>query len=380
MIPRNVRRNPWVRTTVFLGLLLSALSLAYMIWDILALFFLSFFFAYMLDPAVDFAEEQLQVNRVTAVILLLTLICFLAVVLGYFLTTQLIVVTQTLGELEVNLQEWSQWVKPFLPAALAENVDPLVKSLETDQAFDFQRLADYIRTNLVDISDTLQEGSFFLVGFARQTLGGVIGVTVNAMVLIFVTIYFLKDFDELIVSIRKLIPRHLRPSTDELFKEVDDLLRAFLRGHLVVSVTIGILLGSGYMLVGLEGGFLVGFLSGVMNVIPYVGPSLGFLLAVGLGLYQFGFSLPILGILAVFVFVQSLEGNVLTPNIVGGAVGLNPVTVIFALLVFGKFFGFVGLLLAIPSAGVLKVLLRRLYRYYRSTEFYRGKSRARDSS
>lgn len=374
MIPGEVLRNPWVRSVFFLGLVSGVLMVGYLIWDIIMLFMLAFFFAYLLDPAADWVEEQLQVGRVTSVVILLVVITLFTVLLGYFLTTQVIVFTQQISEMEPNIQKIADWITAFLPPPFETSFELFMKTISSEGVLDFQKLADYLRDNLASVSKTLEEGSFFLLGFARQTLGGVIGVTVNVMVLIFVTIYFLRDFDQLIFDIRKLIPHPARPGLDELFKEVDGLLRAFFRGHLIVCLTIGILYGTGYLILGLEGGFLVGFLSGLMNVIPYVGPTLGFLLAVVLGLFQFGLSIRIAGIVLVFVLVQSLEGNVLTPNIVGGAVGLNPVTVIFSLMVFGKFFGFIGLLLAIPSAGILKVILTRFYRYYRSTEFYRGTS------
>ncbi|MFB6347145.1 MAG: AI-2E family transporter [bacterium] len=370
MIPTQISRNPWFQTAVAVSLSLALLWFGYLIRDILMLFLLAFFFAYVLDPAVDWVEENLSVGRITSVIILLTVITILTFILGYFLTSQLIDATQKIAETDPNLQKVTTWIKSFLPGPLAERFQLFVNQLETEKFVDFQRIANYIQQNLSSVSNTLQQGSFVILGFARQTLG-IIGVIVNVVVLIFSTIYFLKDFDHMIETMRKLIPHYMRPTADELFKEVDEMLRAFFRGHLIVCVTIGILYGTGYLLVGLEGGFLIGFLSGLMNVIPYIGPSIGFLLASGLGLYQFGLGLRIGGIVLVFVLVQSLEGNILTPNIVGGAAGLNPVTVIFALLVFGKFFGFIGLLIAIPCAGILKVFLLRLYRYYRSTDFYR---------
>lgn len=368
MIPDTIRSNPWIQLLFFLGLLVAFGWLFVQISGIVLLFALAFFLAYILDPAVDGVEEILGVSRLSAVAILLTIIVLIMTGLGYYLTQQAFLVAQEIGNIMQNPPDVRAWVESILPHPLYKSMESSLKQLESRELY--QRGVDYAQTHLSSVTDTLGRGSQFLIGFARQTLGAV-GIAVNIMVFIFATIYFLRDFDAMVHNIRKLIPIRYRPPVDEIFRKIDQLLRAFFRGHLIVSVIIGILYGTGYLLVGLKGGFLIGFLSGLMNFIPYVGPALGFLFAFGLGLYQFGFGGSILGILIVFVTVQSLEGNILTPNIVGGAVGLNPVTVIFALLVFGHFFGFIGLLLAIPFAGILKVLLVRLLRYYRATEFYR---------
>jgi predicted PurR-regulated permease PerM len=368
MIPEEIRQNPWVQAVVGVGISLGVLWFLSLIWDIILLFLLAFFLAYILDPAVDWMENGLGVQRLYAIVILLTIIVIFMTGLGYYLTQQALLIGHEIGTILKNPPDIQAWAQYLLPEPLYTSVEASLENFKTQKLY--ERGLSYVRTHLSSVTNTLTQGSTVLLGFARQTLGA-LGIFINSMVFIFATIYFLWDFDSVIHNLRTLIPLRYRPSTDELFGEIDELLRAFFRGHLIVSVTIGILYGTGYLLVGLRGGFLIGFLSGLMNFIPYVGPSIGFLLAFGLGLYQFNTFSSILGIIIVFVLVQSLEGNILTPNIVGGAVGLNPVTVIFSLLVFGKFLGFIGLLVAIPMAGIFKVLLTRLVRYYRSTDYYR---------
>lgn len=368
MIPETLRQNPWVQGAFFLAVVLLCLWFFVLIRDILLIFSLALFLAYLLDPAVDGVETLLGVGRIWAVLILLFFVVIILSGLGYYLTQQAILLTQEIGKLIQNPPDVMDWANSTLPEPLYSSLESNLRQLESGKLY--QRFLNYLRTHLSNITSTLTRGSSILMGFAQQTLGAV-GIIINIFVFVFATIYFLRDFDSLILNLRKLVPMRYRVPVDDCFNEIDELLRAFFRGHLIVSVTVGILYGTGYLLVGLRGGFLIGFLSGLMNFIPYLGPSLGFLLAVGFALYQFGFSWNLLGILAVFVLVQSLEGNVLTPNIVGGAVGLNPVTVIFALLIFGKFMGILGLILAIPLTGILKILLIRLIDYYRSTEFYR---------
>ncbi len=368
MIPEEIRRNPWVRSVFGIGF--SALVIWFLtaIWDIVLLFILAFFLAYLLDPAVDWTEHRLGTGRLTAVIILLTVIAVFLSGLVYYLSQQALFLAREVGTILKNPPDIQAWAAYLLPEPLHARLQTTLENFRSQGPY--KQMMEYIRTHLSSITNTLTQGSSFIVGFTRRTLGA-LGFAINSLVFVFASIYFLWDFDSLILNLRKLVPFRFRRSVDDFFAEIDELLRAFFRGHLIVSVIIGILFGIGYLLVGLRGGFFIGFLSGLLNFIPYVGPGIGFLLAFGLALYQFHTLGSILGILIVFVVVQFLEGNILTPNIVGSAVGLNPVTVIFSLLVFGKFFGFIGLLLAIPLAGIFKVLLTHLVRYYRSTDFYR---------
>lgn len=367
MFPEAVRQNPWVRSAVTLvGIGALLYSLCY-IWGIVSLFLAAFFLAYILDPAVDWIELYTNLDRVYAIAILLVVVCLFAGLLGYYLTQQASVVAQEVTKIVQNPPPVREWAQTTLPETLYEAIEERLARLES-RAF-YQRFIEYVRSHVTTITETVTEGSTFVLGIARRTLG-VVGVAVNALVFVFAAFYFLRDFDRIIFGLKRIVPVQYRDSVRQCSNEVDELLRAFFRGHLIVSLTVGVLYGSGYMLVGLKGGFLVGFLTGLLNFIPYVGPAIGFVVAFGLGLYQFGLSGSLLGLALVFVFVQSLEGNILTPNIVGGAVGVNPVTAIFSLLVCGKLFGFLGLVFAIPLAGIVRIFLWHLFRYYRTTSLY----------
>jgi len=143
--------------------------------------------------------------------------------------------------------------------------------------------------------------------------------------------------------------------------------------------TVCLILGTYYavalMLVGLQFGLVVGFIAGLITFIPYVGALVGGALAIGLGLFQFWGDWVSLGLVAgVFVVGQVLEGNVLTPKLVGGSVGLHPVWLLLALSVFGSIFGFVGMLVAVPVAASLGVVARFGVSQYKDGRLYRGLS------
>ncbi len=157
--------------------------------------------------------------------------------------------------------------------------------------------------------------------------------------------------------------------------EIDVTLAAFIRGMGTVCLILGTYYAVALMLVGLQFGLIVGFVAGALTFIPYVGAIIGGVLAIGLALFQFWGEWVSLGLVAgIFVLGQVIEGNVLTPKLVGDSVGLHPVWLIFALSVFGSLFGFVGMLVAVPLAAALGVITRFLSAQYRHSQLYRGTS------
>ncbi len=372
LLPGDVLENPWFQLVLLTAGTLFLLVFVYLVRDVLLPFFLAFIVAYMLDPPVDWLEARWGLNRVSATVMVLTLLTLLLVLLGYYLADQAVEFAQGFGGLLENPPDVVNGLRSRLPVSLQKYLDAFMRTGDTADLL--EGTLQFLRDHLSTVAETLTGSTDLLVLFATRTLG-VLGVIVNLIVFLFSVIYFLRDFDRILEQFSRLVPPRYRSELRSTLREIDELMRAFFRGHLIVCLTLGVLYGGGYLLVGLEGGFLVGFLSGLLNVVPYLGPTVGFSMALVLALYQFGMTYWVLTVVGVFVVVQSLEGNVLTPNIVGGAVGLHPVVVIFALMLFGKLFGFLGLLFAIPLAAILKVLLRRVFQRYRESDLYRDSSR-----
>ncbi|MFB6356132.1 MAG: AI-2E family transporter [bacterium] len=370
MIPKPVRENPWVQT---LGLLLlTVLIVAFFIYirNILLPFLFAFLIAYVFDPVVDFMEDPLRLNRTVAIILLLVILTGVVSLLSWYLVEMGGKFVNELGRLAEDPPEIKSWlknIKGWLPASVQAYFDQQLLEQRPQQLL--KQGLTFLKDNLAGITDAIGTGSNVLVSFATGTFGAVTTM-INVSIVVIVAIYFLRDFDDMVARMRKLIPTHYRDTVDDIFGEIDELMRAYLRGYLVVSAILGVMFAIGYTLIGLNGGFLVGLLTGAMNIIPYLGPAMGVVLALGMAFYQFGVSCWVLSVLGIYVLVQSIEGNLLTPFIIGEAVGLNPVAVIFALMVFGKLLGFVGLLLAIPLAAIVKVLLKRLIIRYKNSTYF----------
>jgi predicted PurR-regulated permease PerM len=188
-----------------------------------------------------------------------------------------------------------------------------------------------------------------------------------------VAFYLLLDWNRVVTSFDELIPLHQRKTVRGLFRDINKALSGYLHGQLLVCVILGAYYAIGLTLAGLSFGVLIGAVSGFLTFVPYVGSLTALVVSLGVALAQF---FPdwsrILIIVGIVLVGQFLEGNVLSPKLVGESVGLHPVWLIFALLAGGSLFGFVGLLLAVPLAAAIGVLTRFALQRYRASPLYNG--------
>jgi predicted PurR-regulated permease PerM len=188
-----------------------------------------------------------------------------------------------------------------------------------------------------------------------------------------VAFYLGSDWDRMVSAIDRLIPLHQRETVRKLAREIDASISAYVHGQSGVCLILGSYYAVALTLAGLNFGFLIGVVSGIISFIPYVGSLTAFVVSLGVAVAQFfpdwGNILIIVGIV---LFGQFIEGNVLAPNLVGHSVGLNPVWLMFALFAFGYLFGFVGLLLAVPLAAAAAVLIRFALQRYMASPLYTG--------
>lgn len=188
-----------------------------------------------------------------------------------------------------------------------------------------------------------------------------------------VAFYLLCDWDRILNTFDELIPMRQRETVRGLFREINAAISGYLHGQLLVCLILGVYYASALTLAGLNFGLLIGAVGGFLTFIPYVGSLTVLVVASAVALAQFFPDwVHILLIVGVVLFGQFIEGNVLSPKLVGESVGLHPVWLIFALLAAGYLFGFVGLLLAVPIAAAAGVLTRFGVRRYRASALYTG--------
>lgn len=188
-----------------------------------------------------------------------------------------------------------------------------------------------------------------------------------------VTFYLLLDWNRLLQLLRDLLPRDIEPTVSHLAGECDEVLAAFLRGQLLVMISLALVYAVGLEIVGLKLALIIGMVAGLGSIIPYFGFAIGIVSATIAAIIQFGNFHDVLKVWAVFAVGQGIEGWVLQPYFVGNRIGLHPVAVIFAIMAGGQLFGFVGMLLALPVAAVILVLLRHGHTLYQQSRLYQGR-------
>lgn len=188
-----------------------------------------------------------------------------------------------------------------------------------------------------------------------------------------VTFYILLDWPRMLGALEALIPPRSRDTVHAIVHDIDRALAGFLRGQLLVCLFLAAWYGIGLTVIGLNFGLLIGLLGGILSFVPYVGSLIVLVLSLLIAVVQGWPSWHLAAFaLGVVLIGQFLEGNVLSPKLVGDKVGLHPVWIIFALLGFGSVFGFTGLLVAVPVASALGVLLRFATQRYRESPIYTG--------
>ena len=336
-----------------------AAVIVYLIWllaPVLMPFAVAAMLAYLGDPLVD-RLERLGLNRAWAATIVFVVL--LVAVIGVVLLLIPLVVRQV-ENLVDNLPRYGAWAQtvawPWLQGRL--HLDP--------HTFDSDRLLDAIKSHLGSIGDV---AGTVLGKVSRSGVGIAMWLT-NLVLIPVVAFYLLRDWDRLVGTIDRMLPRSLQPTIAHLARESDRILGAFVRGQLLVMLALGVFYGAGLGLVGLAVGPLIGMVAGLLSFVPYLGFIIGFVAAMIAVLVQYGDWTHVLLVSGVFVIGQLLEGYVLVPKLVGDKIGLHPVAVIFAVLAGGYLFGFLGVLLALPAASVIMVLLRYLLERYRHSELY----------
>jgi predicted PurR-regulated permease PerM len=274
----------------------------------------------------------------------------------------------------------------IVPLAIKQAVD-FLSSLPDFIARTHDRLLPYL-TDLqrrFDLPDAAE-----LNEIARQRLGtaltwlvglleGMVGqglALANLLSLIFITpvvaFYLLRDWDRLVARVDDLLPRDHATVIRQQAALANQSLAGFARGQSMVCLTLALYYSISLVIVGLPFGMVVGLIAGLLAFIPYVGSLTGFVVSMAIAIGQFDQWWPIVVVALIFGVGQVLEGNFLTPKLVGDRVGLHPVWIIFALLSGGALFGFLGLLLAVPVAALVGVLVRFSIAQYRASRLYLG--------
>jgi predicted PurR-regulated permease PerM len=335
-----------------------AAALLYLLRGIMTPIFLAYAIAYLLDPLVD-RFEAWRVPRPVGI----------AIVLGGALAA------------------FALFIAIALPGILSE-VAGVVAELPSKGLATLESVTPWLERHGVQVPHSTKEwmerfgsDASSLAGSAIAPAGGVLTAVLSAILAVVgsaaaviivpvLAIYLLNDFDRITAGVRDLLPTRYRERVTRYAREVDFALSQFIRGQLTVMGIMALLYGTAYAVLGVRLAIVIGMAAGLLNFIPYLGSA--FALVAGLSMSLLGGWHPsqLVGVVIAYAAVQSIESFVITPRIVGKTVGLNEVWVLLALFVGGELFGFMGILLALPSAAVAKIFVTRGVQRYRESELY----------
>lgn len=362
-----VWRSMWVRAFSYVAL---AVLVLYVLWRFrsgyafaLQVGVIGFIIAYILNPVVE-ALERLRIRRPVAVVIVFFLLLNV-LVLGSVLVSQVVSemgrfvnllpkAIDNLTGISNHLQAWLNGVVTNLPESLSSRLGTPANQTQLSQQIR-QELVKFTTQLAQSLNKLLQH---IIAGGPSLLLSGATAVisTTFQVVLIFVAAaYFLYDYPRFTANFRRFVPVRWRPLYEDLTEKADRAVGGYLRGQLLITVTLGILIWIGLTLIGVPLATAISFLAAIFNLVPYLGPIIGVLPAVLLALTVS----PLTAVLAIVVFViaNQLEAHVLSPLILSRSTNLHPVTVLLAIMAGLGLMGLVGALLAVPVVALIKVVL-----------------------
>ncbi len=348
-----------VRFEAGIGVVVVLLFGAWLLGDMAGLFWpfvTSFVLAYLLSPLVGLMERWM--SRTIAIALMLL------VILGVLSGIGIVVIPLVTHE----ILDFGRQVPKYTA---------MLKGLYDRFFFWLQSLG--VRLPKGEIQQLLLERLPKLGElFAEQTTAALKGLSsglvtlLNFLMIPFVTFYTIKDYERIKQTLVRILPRRHVASVGELLTRVDEVLGQYLRGQMLVSTFIAVLTSAGLLVFGIRYAVLLGLMAGLFNLIPYIGMAVAFSVACLVAILDADPAGSLVRVIGIFAIVQGIEGNFLSPRVVGKRVGLHPVWVMFALVVGAHFWGFIGMLIAIPAAAVVNILCKVIAERYYNSLYYKA--------
>lgn len=351
------------RNKLIWGLLALAIGAA--LWRhaaVLAPFFLSLILAYGLRPLVDAITRKGMPRALAVSLALLGMLLFAATALVLLVP----IVSELAPRLKQQLPDLAVSVWHGLVPSLSKWGVPVPTSAEAIKS----ELIHWIQTHFPQLSSALLQSVMIGGSGLLTALGFLFLVPI-------LTFYCLLDWDHLSAKTRDLLPPRWRAATYAVLDECDAVLGQYLRGQLLVMVSLAAYYSVGLSLAGFDLALPIGVFTGLAIFVPYLGYGLGLVLAILSGALQYagqdqGLVYPLIAVAVVYGLGQVIESVFLTPRLVGERIGLHPIGVILALLLFGQWAGLLGVLIALPAAAVVVVLMRHVLAWYRTSRLYQG--------
>jgi len=348
------------QSLLWIGLWVLLMALLVLLGPVLTPFIAGAILAYALNPWVEricvWKIGKFRIPRAVAVISVMVLLLLALVAL----------VLLVIPVIQKEIPLLQEQIPNFL-VRMNETLGPWLQQLDIEVKLDPANIRRMLAEQYATSSTWLWKS---LLESAKVGGTAVLGWLVTLILIPVVLFYLLLDWRRLMRTIVSAIPRRWAIRTLSMANEVDLLLAQYLRGQFLVMLILAVYYSVALAIAGFDVALPVGILTGLLIFIPYIGFGVGLILALIAGLLQFNGLEGLLPVALIYGGGQVIEGFFLTPKLVGERIGLHPLMVIFALLAFGQLFGFVGVLLALPSSAILSVAFRHLRMHYIKSTFY----------
>ncbi len=336
--------------------MIAGVFIAYELRNVLTPFLLAFLVAYALDPLVDVLERLKVPRPLGALAVFGTISCVLVFGMLYGVRYFRDEFADAGKQLPTQLEELAKKAEPWLYQTFRFHLPHNTKEL-------FARYGNQLREH---VPEAMRWSGTVLFGTLSYAF-----VILSLLIVPVFAFYLLIDFDRIVERGGKLVPRRWQRQVFETLREIDTMVSGYVRGQALAIVILSTLYALGLSIVGLRLAIPIGIVTGCLAFVPYIGFATGLVLAVVMSLLDWHSGAFVLEVIAVMLSVQVLDGLFVTPRVVGRSVGLGPVEVLLAMAAAGTLFGFIGVLLAVPIGATAKIVIRRLVKAYRRSEFYR---------
>lgn len=317
--------------------------IGFLIWDIIILLFLALLFSSLIDPFANIFERKKIPRGLAVLVVYIVLIGLLGIVFSVLIP--------------VVARDWP---------AITKNLEQVLQSVQSNQ------MVTNIFGDSIPWKETLANASRELgaapAAFEQlfSTVSGFFRGLVSVVLVLVITFYMVVQDDPIKKILKSVLPDSYVPRVTSVIAKIRDKLTYWIRGQLILSVIIGVLVYIGLLIIGIEYAAVIALLAALFEFIPYIGPFLASLPAIFFGFLQGG---PVTAIIvvALYVFIQQIENNILVPQVMRHAVGLNPIVSIIAILTGAQLAGVVGALVAIPVATAITVVVKDFLEFHKNS-------------
>lgn len=305
---------------------------------------------YLLNPIVDYLEKK-KVKRPFSILILYILILGIITIV---VLAVIPVIQRQVSDLIANFPVFSEQIQTLFTDLIGSD---FINRFQQTIAFESSKLMN-----------TISERASTLLNNTWSGIGGFLGAVTETVLTLatvpFILFYLLKDGKRLPQYILSFVPTTLRKQTEQVMTEMNHQISSYIRGQIVVSFCIGILLYIGYLIIGLEYSLILAVIAACTSIVPYLGPAIAITPALIVALVTS--PVMLLKMIVVWTVVQLIEGKFISPQIMGKSLQIHPITIIFVILTAGNLFGILGIVLAVPGYAVLKVVITHLFNWFKA--------------